>query len=52
MCRAGVLSHDLSRFKAAQYLFSWSEAGVCAGLAFTEFHTWLTDSLATPWDSI
>lgn len=38
----GVFSHDLSTFKAAEYLFSWSEAGVSAVLAATMFHTWLT----------
>lgn len=38
----GVFNHDLSGFKAAEYLFSWSEADVPPVLTFTVFHTWLT----------
>lgn len=51
VCR-GVFNHDLSRFKAAEYLFSWSEAGVPPVLTFTVFHTWLTVWLWTPWGCI
>lgn len=38
----GVFNHDLSGFKAAEDLFSRSEAGVLPLIAFTMFHTWLT----------
>lgn len=48
----GVFNHDLSRFKAAEYLFSWSEAGVSPVLALTLFHTWLTVWLWTPGECI
>lgn len=40
----GVFNHDMSLFKAAEDLFSWSEAGVSPAWAFVVFtFGWLSD---------
>lgn len=38
--RTCVFNHGLSGFKAAESLFSWSEAGVNPVVTFTVFHNW------------
>ena len=48
----GVFNHDASMFKAAGYLFSWSEEGVSPVRLFSEFHTLLTVWLWKLWDCI